>query len=74
MIYKYKTEGRSSKYFNVYQNPIDLFKKLRDGSISAKEVLKNQINFKSDLGKKGNAKSRSEGQISVMKMLKIFLI
>ena len=76
MIYKYKTEGRSSKYFNIYQNLIDLFKKLRDGSISPKEVSKNQINFKSDLGKikKGNAKSRSEDQISVMKMLKMFLI
>ena len=55
---------------------IDFLKKLRDGSISTKEVSKNQINFKSDLGKikKGNAKSRSEDQISVMKMLKMFLI
>ena len=76
LIYKQKTEGRSSKYFNVYQNPIDLFKKLRDGSISPKEVLKSQINFKSNLGKikKGNGKSRSEDQISVIKMLKMFLI
>ena len=51
MIFKCKTERRSPKDFNVYQNLKDLFKSLRDGNISPKEVLKNQINFKSDLGK-----------------------
>ena len=51
MIFKCKTERRSLKDFNVYQNLGDLFKNLRDANISPKEVLKNQINFKSDLGK-----------------------
>ena len=69
LIYKYKTEQRSPKDFKNYQNPIDLFKHLRDGSIDPKKVLKNQINFKSDLGKiiKGNPKRKPEDQISVIK-------
>ena len=36
LIYKYKTEGRSLKDFSKYQNPIDLFINLRDGSINSK--------------------------------------
>ena len=36
LIYKYKTEVLSPKNFNVYQNPVDLFKNLRDGNINAK--------------------------------------
>ena len=56
MIYKYKTEGKSLKGFRNYQTPIKLFKDLRDGNVNPKKVLKNQINFKSDLNKtrKGN--------------------
>ena len=50
MIYKYKTERMSPKDFINYQNLIDLFKNLRDGNINPKEALKNQTNFKSDLG------------------------
>ena len=45
MIYKYKTEGISPKDFGNYQNPIELFKDLRDGNRNPKEVLKDQINF-----------------------------
>ena len=48
MIYPYKTEGISSKDFSNYQNSIELFKDFRDGNINPKEVLKYQINFKSD--------------------------
>ena len=61
-IYKYKTEGRNSKKFRIYQNPIELFKNLKDDNINPKEVLKDQINFKSNLGgiKKENPKSKSE--------------
>ena len=68
LIYKYKTQGISPKDFRNYQNPIGLFKELRDGNINPNEVLKDQINFKSDLGeiKKGNKKSKSENQISVI--------
>ena len=60
LIYKYKTIGISPKYFSSYQNPIKLFKDLRDGNINPKEVLKDQRNFKSDLGeiKKGNPKDQ----------------
>ena len=50
LMYKYKTEGISPKDFSTYQNPIHLFENLIDGNINPKEVLKNQINFKSDLG------------------------
>ena len=62
MIYKYKSEERSPKDFSFYQNLIDLFKYLTDRNINPKELLKNQINFKPDLGeiKNGNPKSRSE--------------
>ena len=51
MIYKYKTEGVSPKDFSNHQNQIELFKNLRDGNINPKEVLKDQIKFKLDLGK-----------------------
>ena len=49
MIYKYKTGGKSPKYFNL--NP--------------REVLKNQNNFKSNLDKirKGNPFLKSEDQL-----------
>ena len=68
LIDKYKTEGRSPKDFSGYQNPIDLFINLRDGNVNPREVLKNQIDFKSDLGeiKKGNPKSKSKDRISVV--------
>ena len=56
------------KDFRNYQNQIDLFKDLKDSNINSKEVLKDQINFKSDLSeiKKENEKSKSKDQISVM--------
>ena len=59
MICKYKTEGIRLKGFRNYQNPIEVFKDLRDCNINPKEVLKYQINFKSNLGeiKTGNGKS-----------------
>ena len=65
---KCKTEGRSSKDFSNYQNLIDLFINLRDGNVNPREVLKNQINFKPDLGKikKGNPKSYSEHLMSLI--------
>ena len=75
MIYNYKTEGLSPKDFRNYQNLIELFKDLRDGNINPKEVLKYQINLKSDLGeiKIGNKKSKSKDQISVIQNVeKIF--
>ena len=66
MIYKYKTEGMSPKYFGNYQNPIDLFKNLRDGNTNPKEVLQNQIN--SDLLeiKKVYPNLKSNHQVSVI--------
>ena len=67
MVYEFKTEG-SPKDLSNYQNPIDLFINFRDGNVSPREVLKNQKEFKSDLGeiKKGNPKSKSKDQISVI--------
>ena len=74
MIYKYKTEGISPKDFNNYQNLIDLFINLRDSNINPKEVLKNQINFKSDLGqiKKWNPNLKSNNQVSVIQNVENF--
>ena len=74
MICKYKIEGRSPKDFINYQNPIELFKDLTDGNINPKEVSKDQINFKSDLGeiKKGNPKSRSKDQIYLIQHVENF--
>ena len=47
LIYNYKTEEISRpKDFSNYQNPVELFKYLRDVHINPKEVLKDQINFK----------------------------
>ena len=65
-----------NKDFSVYQNLIELFKNLRDGNINPKEVSKNLINCQSDLGetKKGNTKSRSEDQISVIRNVDIFFL
>ena len=50
MIYKYKIEEASLKDFSNYQNPIDLFIDLVDGNKNPREVLKDQINVKADLG------------------------
>ena len=74
LIYKYKTEGISPKDFTNYQNPTELYKDLRDGNINPKEVLKDQLNFKLDLGKieKGNPKSKSKDQISVIQNVENF--
>ena len=60
--------------FRNYQNPIVLFKDLRDGNTNPKEVLKGQIKFKSDLiqRKKGNPKSESKDQISVIQNIEFF--
>ena len=49
MIYNFKNEGRSSKYFGGYQIPLELFENLRYSAINLKEVLRNQVKFKSDL-------------------------
>ena len=74
MIYRYKTEGLSSKEFSGYHNLIDLFINLRDGNINPREVLKDQTNFKSDPGEiqKGNKKSKSKDQISVIRNVQNF--
>ena len=50
MIYRYKTQRISPKDFSNYQNPINLFINLRDGNINPRDLLKDQINFKSDIG------------------------
>ena len=60
LIYKYKTEGRSGKDFSNYQNPIYLFINLRDGNENPREILKNQIDVKSDLGKNKNKKKNKK--------------
>ena len=73
LIDKYKAEEISPKDFSNYQNPIDYFINLRDGNINPKQVLKDQINFKSDIGKKkGNETSKSEDQISAIQNVQIF--
>ena len=43
-----------------------MFKNLRDGNVNPREVLKDQINFKSDLGeiRKENLDLKSEEQVS----------
>ena len=51
MIDKYKNQGRSPKEFIDYQNMIDLFISFRDVNGNLQEVRKNQLEFKSDLGK-----------------------
>ena len=53
----------------------ELFENLRDGSKNLKELLKYQINFKSDLReiKKGNKKSKWKDKISVIQNIEKFL-
>ena len=74
MIFQYETEGRSPKDFRNYHYPIELFKDLRDSNINPKEVLKDQIKIKTNLGeiKTGNTKSKSEDQISVIQNVEFF--
>ena len=43
LIYNHKTEGKSSKDFTRYQNPIDIFINLSDGNVNPREVLKNWV-------------------------------
>ena len=66
MVYEYKAEGRSPKNFINYQNPVQLFIILRDDNANPRDILKNQIEFKSDLCeiKKRNLKSKLIDQIS----------
>ena len=75
MIYKYKTEGRSLKDFSNYQSPIDLFINLTDSNVNPRELLKNEIEFKSDLSgiRKENSKSKPEQQISVIRNVQNFI-
>ena len=73
MICKYKTKKISSREFRDYQNPLKLSKDLTNGNINPKEVLKDQTNFESDLGKiKGNKKSKSKDQITVIRNVENF--
>ena len=76
MIHNYKPERKSPTDFSDYQNPIDLFINLKDGNVIPREVFKNQIDFKSVLGeiKKGNPKSKSRDQTSVILNVQNFLI
>ena len=75
-IYKYKSEEISPKDFRNHQNLIKLFEDLKDGNINPNEILKNQLKFKSDLGKikKENPKSRSKDQISVIQSVDNFFL
>ena len=68
LLYRYKTEGITLKYFSKYQIPLGLFINLRDGNIYPREILKDQINLKSDLDKikKGNKKLKSKDQINAI--------
>ena len=76
LLYKYKTEGTSPNDFRNYQNPVEVFKYLRDGNRNPKEILKEQIHFKSGLGeiKKGSKISKSEDQISVIQNVQFSFI
>ena len=58
LIRKYKTKGIRLKDFSNYQNVIELFKDLRDGNKNPKEVLIDQMNFKSDLDRIKIGKSK----------------
>ena len=64
-IYKYKTKGRSPKNFRNYQSRIALFKDVRDGNMNTKVVGE----IRSRWNKKGNPKSKSKDQVSVMQIV-----
>ena len=74
LIYKYKTHCIGPKIFRNCQDPVKLFKDLTDGNVNPKEVLKERINFKSDLSeiRKVNPKSKSKDQISVTQHVENF--
>ena len=74
LIYKYKTEKGRSKDFRDYKKLIGLFKNLTDCNVDLKEILKNQIKFKSDLDeiKKWNPNLKPEDQIIVIQNLEDF--
>ena len=75
LIYKYKTESATPKDFSNYQNMVDLFINLRDVHINLMEVVKNQNNFKWDLGeiKKGNPNLKPKDKISVIQNVENFI-
>ena len=54
---------------------MNLFLNLRDGNINPGDLLKDQINFKSDIDeiKKWDKKSKSKDQISVIQNVQVFL-
>ena len=77
LIRKYKTKGIRLKDFSNYQNVIELFKDLRDGNKNPKEVLIDQMNFKSDLDRIKIGKSKikiKRSNTCNTKCGKIFLI
>ena len=74
LIYQYKNEVQRPKDFRNYQNTIELEKYVRDGNINPNEVLKDQINFKSDVGviKKGRKIKIKRSNKCNLKCSKIF--
>ena len=74
LIYKCKTEKGRSKDSRDYKKLIGLCKNLTDCNVDLKEILKNQIKFKSDLDeiKKWNPNLKPEDQIIVIQNLEDF--
>ena len=72
LICEYKPERRSSKHFRHYQNLIELFRSLRNGDVNPKEILKNQMNFKSYLGETETGGNKSEYRQATIKNISNF--
>ena len=74
VIYNFKTKGCSLKYSRGYQMLLELLENLKDGDVNPKNVLKNQINFKSDLIriKRENPRFKSEERIRATQHIKKF--
>ena len=59
-INQFRTEKKIPKAFSDYRMPIELFEDLRDGNVDPKEVLKNQVKFKSDISEIKAGSNNSE--------------
>ena len=67
LVYEFKTGGNNPKEFRNYWAPLKLFNDLRDGNVNPKDILKNQVRFKSDLSDITIDGEKSEDQKNVTK-------
>ena len=76
MIYNFTTKASGSINFIKFKGPFSFFKEIKYGNISLEMAEKDQEKFKREVIqiKSGNPKHKSEMQLYIKKISKIFVI